>query len=329
MPSPQPGDFVNGPLTNVAVAYKQDAANFIAQRAFPEVPVKKQASTYPFFKKGAWLRSQAQVRAPGTPSAEGSFNVTYKPYECEVSAIHKKIPIDTRANYPDNVDPDAQAAEFTMDQILLLRELKWSGIAFQSGVWTTEYEGDTDFGFFDDADTDPIEVLARYIIDSSRLAGVPINKAIIPPYVMHAIRFNPKTRDYFKYTQAGSISINMLAGAIGVDWPVEILVPKAILNYAPEDVSDTETMSFVFPNHVLLMHAPASPDFMKPSAGYNFLWTGRTQGTEGVITESWWEQKVKSDYVETELANDVRIVCPDLGVFLKDAVSDAMPAPPA
>ena len=44
---------VNRPLTNMSIAYRQDATDLVADRVFPAVPVKKQSDRYIVYTKDA------------------------------------------------------------------------------------------------------------------------------------------------------------------------------------------------------------------------------------------------------------------------------------
>ena len=67
MPNPLVSDVhVNQPLTNISIAYIQQATAFIADKVFPNVPVQKQSDRYFQYLKEDWLRVEAQERAPAT-----------------------------------------------------------------------------------------------------------------------------------------------------------------------------------------------------------------------------------------------------------------------
>ena len=45
MPNPTASDVhVNRPLTNISIAYTQDASTFVADKVFPNIPVAKQSA---------------------------------------------------------------------------------------------------------------------------------------------------------------------------------------------------------------------------------------------------------------------------------------------
>jgi hypothetical protein len=72
----------------------------------------------------------------------------------------------------------------------------------------------------------------------------------------------------------------------------------------------------------LLAYAPASPSLMTPSAGYTFTWNGYLGGnSEGIKIKRFRMEHIASDRVEAEMTYDMKVVCPDMGVFVKDAVA--------
>ena len=72
MPQPTLSDVhVNRPLTNISVAYSQEAAGveFVADRAFPAIPVENKSDLYYTYKRGDFNRDEMQKRALSTESA--------------------------------------------------------------------------------------------------------------------------------------------------------------------------------------------------------------------------------------------------------------------
>ena len=76
MPLPTASDVhVNAALSNISIAYMQEASGFVADKVFPIVPVQRQGDRYFVYNRGDLLRSEAQLRAPGTESAGGGFRL--------------------------------------------------------------------------------------------------------------------------------------------------------------------------------------------------------------------------------------------------------------
>ena len=66
-------------LTNISVAYIQSAEDFIAGRAFPELPVVKQSDIYFKYNKDDWFRDEAKQRSDGAPTAYLVVGVARQP----------------------------------------------------------------------------------------------------------------------------------------------------------------------------------------------------------------------------------------------------------
>ncbi len=97
--SPAPGDVhVNRPLTNIAIAYMQDQAGYVADRVFPNIPVTHQSDAYFTFNRGDWNRDDVKERAPGTESAGTNFEIGEDSYFAKVKALHYDIADQMLAN---------------------------------------------------------------------------------------------------------------------------------------------------------------------------------------------------------------------------------------
>jgi hypothetical protein len=121
MPQPTSTDVhVNAPLTNISIAYLQDASNFIASQVFPDVPVNKQSDRFYTYDRGNFNRDEAEKRAPGSESAGGGYTIDNTPtYFCDVWAFHKDIPDQVRDNSDAVLDPDREGTEYTTQKLLI------------------------------------------------------------------------------------------------------------------------------------------------------------------------------------------------------------------
>jgi len=115
---PQPGVsqlHINAPLTNVSVGFQQDAALYVADKVFPQVPVDKQGNLFYQYPLGDWIRAQADLRAPGGESAGGGYDVTSSSYFCKKLAVHKDIDEDTLANADSVFNLERDATEWVTE----------------------------------------------------------------------------------------------------------------------------------------------------------------------------------------------------------------------
>ena len=113
MPNPTSFDVhVDAILTNMSVAYMQEADAFVASRAFPQVQVQKQSDRYFVYDQADFFRDQVQRRADGTQSAGTGYSLSTASYSAEVYALHKDIGDQTRANADDPLGEQIQLLVF-------------------------------------------------------------------------------------------------------------------------------------------------------------------------------------------------------------------------
>ncbi|MDE2099056.1 MAG: major capsid protein [Patescibacteria group bacterium] len=317
---------VDRPLTNISVAYIQSAADFIADKVFPVVPVEKQSDRYFVYNKGDWFRDEAQVRAPGTESAGGGYTIDNTPsYYAPVYAYHKDVDEQVRSNTDVPLNADRDAVEFVTQRMLLRRERQWAANYFKTGVWGLDLTGEAaapganQFLQWNQANSTPVEDIDTQIYAIKEGTGFKPNVLTIGPDVFRVLKNHPEILDRIKYTERGIVTEDILAAVFGVD---KVLVASASYNSAAQGAADA--MSFIFGKNVLLTYAEKNPGLQKPSAGYIFTWTGLLgAGAYGSrisrIPMPWLGQQ--TERIEGELAFDAKVVGADLGVFFNTAVA--------
>ena len=84
---------------------------------------------------------------------------------------------------------------------------------------------------------------------------------------------------------------------------------------------ETAVMAMVQGSDALLCYVNPAPGLLMPSAGYIFSWKGVSDGLGlDVGISKWYEQKLKADRVEGEIAFDDKVVATDLGYFFSAAI---------
>lgn len=327
MPQPTSTDVhVSRPLSNISVAYQQDAADFIADRVFPQVPVAQQFNQYWKYSKGDFHRTEAKVRPPGTESAGSGWKLETDTYAAMVKAVHKDVDDQTRANADSVFNLDREATMFVTEQLLLRRDLDWIDKYFKTGVWTG---GDVDgvasgvnageFLQWDQGGSTPIEDITEAGIKVHEGTGVRPNTLVISPYVYNALRNHSTILERIKYTERGIVTADLLASLFDVN---RVLVANGVQNTALEGAA--AAMSFIAPKHALLVYAAPSPGLMRVSGGYTFSWNG-LMGSVGFGTRirRFRMEELASDRIEGEMAYDQKLVASDVGYFFENAVGDS------
>jgi hypothetical protein len=328
MPTNQPtiSDLhVNQTLTNISVAYTQDATNFIADRVFPNIPVEHQSDQYWKYKKGTFFRMDVEPRAPGTPSAGTGFEVELDAYYTPVYALHHDVPDQVRANADSVFSLDRDATMLLTGQVMLMRDQIWANRYFRSGVWTRDITGVSSGPTgaqtlqWDQSAADPIEWVDQETTRMLEGTGRRPNTLVIGPYVLTALKHSPSILDRIKYTQRGILTEELLASMFGVD---RVLIARATQMTGNEATQGNPTLSFVFGKSLLLCHSAPAPGLMVPSAGYTFSWTGYlSAGNMGSRIKKFRMEEYAADRVEIESAFEMKIVSADLGTFVSAVVA--------
>lgn len=313
-------------MTNVSVAYLQDAANFIADKVFPIVPVKRQSDVFYVYNKGDFMRDEAQVRSGATESAGGDYGVEAdSPYYCRRHSFHKDVTPEERANYDEPLNCDTDATEFVTQKMLIRREMAWATAYFKAGVWGTEITGvvsgptDGQTVQWSEATSNPIKDITEAAVAMAGTTGYKPNKLVLSPAAFNALKNHEDILDRIKYTQKGIVTADLLATLFEVD---QVLVAWAVVNSAAKGSADS--IDFIMGKHALLCYANPSPALRKPSAGYIFAWTGlEGSGAYGnrIVRLPMDMLSLGTERIEGEIAFDAKKICGDLGVFFKDIVA--------
>lgn len=318
---------VNRPLTNVSVAFMQETEGFVADRAFPVVPVDKQSDRYFLYLRGEFNRHEMRKRAPGTESAGGTYKIDNTPtYYAENYSFHRDIPDDVRNNADDPLNLDRDATEYLTLKALINREVSWAAKYFVTGVWAQEYAGvagapgASQFQQWNQAASTPIENV-RFMRTATKLkGGLRPNKMAIGRYVWDALMDHPDIIgrvDRGQTSGPAKANLDALAALFELD---EILVLDAIQNTALEGA--TESNAFIGGKHALLFYAAPRPGIMTPTAGYTFAWRG-APGASGLGTRisKIRAPLIRSDRVEIDDNFDQKLVSADLGFMFLNAVA--------
>ena len=111
-------------------------------------------------------------------------------------------------------------------------------------------------------------------------------------------------------------------------------IPKLVVSYASKVVDGLRINDAVAQDAVaeyefladtksaMLGYAPSSPSLMTPSCGYTFVWSGYHGGnSEGIRMKNFRMEHIASDRIEAEMTYDMKVVAPDMGVFLNTVVA--------
>ena len=315
MPQPTVSDVhVDAILTNMSVAYMQEAYAFVASRAFPQINVQKQSDKYFTYSQADFFRDQVQLRADGTQSAGTGYSLSTETYSAEVYALHKDIGDQVRANSDVPLDPDMDATRFLTQQMLIRQEVEWAAAAFTTGVWGTDSTPGTLWSAASSTPIADVEAGKNTVLTNT---GYVPNTLIMSYKVFSALMDNADIVDRIKYTSQESVTEDLLARLFNVD---RVLIMAGTYNTAAEGA--TASYSQVGDRDALLCYTPTNPGLMVPSAGYTMVWSGLSagMGTSSAISRFRMEAE-KADRIEIEAAWDTKIVSSALGYFFSNPVA--------
>lgn len=339
---PSRGDVhVNRPLTNISLAFLQNADAFVADRVFPNIPVEKQSDSYFTYDRGEFNRDEMKDRAPGAESSGGNYQVSTDTYNAVVRAFHKNVPDQVRANADNPINLDREATEYVTHKALIKRETTWVTNYFTQGApgdtWTFDVDGvasgataaasfdptnasNNDKLQWNDAASTPIEDVRqgkRFVGEST---GFRPNVLVLGRSVFDTLLDHPDIVGRLDRGQTqGPAMANReaLAALFEVD---EVLVMDAIQNTATE--GQTASHSYIGGKHALLCYRAPNPGILTPSAGYTFSWTGFLGATAaGTRIKRFRMEPNASDRIEIEMAYAQKRVSEDLGYFFGSIVA--------
>lgn len=312
-------------MTNISVAYLQDANNFIADRVFPRIPVTKQSNVYFVYDRGDFFRDEMRIRAGSAESVGGEYGVeAANPYYCKLWGFHKDVTEQDRANTDSPLSCDEDATIFVSQKMLIRKEVDWASKYFKTGVWTTEYEGvdatptTGETLKWNLSTSDPISTITNDIVDIAASTAYKPNTLVLSPYVFYALKNHGDILDRIRYTQRGIVTADILASLFEVD---RILIPWGVQNTAVQGATDSN--GFIMGKHALLCYVPPRPALRTPSAGYCFTWTAlEGAGAFGnrIYRLPMDQNGLGTERIEGEIAFCNEIIAADLGIFYKDIV---------
>lgn len=309
-------------LTDLSVAYVQDRSDFVSDKVFPVVPVLKQSDQYVIFNRGDYWRDQVHPRPLGGALDPADWTKTYGEYNCVERGLAHKVDDRQRANADDPISPDRQAALLLTQAVAISNDIRWTSEYFGAGIWTNDLEGAADADFTQIADTStgaPIELFDLYKEEVRKITALEPNTLVVGAKVHRILRNHVDVKEVVKYTQTAIVDADLLARMFGIG---RYFVARAVKNTANEGATD----SFDFisaSNDALLCYAAPAPGLETPTAGYTFAWAGLLDGQAnnmGFGIERGRDTFAHSDHFEIRLANDIKLVSADLGVFFNTIV---------
>lgn len=317
-------------LTNMSMAYFQDASRYVAKNIFPICPVQLSSARFYTFSKEDLLRDNVQRKPEFGRVAPAQFGHKDDSYSCFVEqvivGIDKISALDyQRTNAPGVIDPRRAKAKFIAEQMNIHQDIVFAKNFFQTGVWTNEWTGvasnptGSQFLKFSDDNCDPVVLFDTWCTSVEQSTGRRPNRLGLGKNAYNALKANPTVIERVKYggSSANPATVNerVLAELFGIE---KVVVFSSIYNAGAVGASD---MNFICdPDNAILAYATSAPAIDEPSAGYIFTWDMLGNGQYMPTMQYDGDPGTHSEFMEGLFAADMKKTADDLAIFLKDCV---------
>lgn len=327
---------VDGPLTQMSIASFQDEEGFVATKVFPICRVNFKSDTYFQFNPDEFNRDDMQIVGDAEETKGGGFNTTTGNYSCSVYGYHKDIGGQLRANSDPQVDLEELVSRYLTLKYLIHLERKFVTNFFSSSIWGNDITGvpgsvlepgATQCLQWDDADSNPIEVVRYWKRYMKRTTGIEANTMVLTRDVKDALLDHPDFIDRVNRGQTPGGAAKGTLARIQELFEIEnIYVMDAIYNTAKKGAAANN--DFIASRKALLCHAAPQPSLMSPSGGYTFAWNYAplTEGGMGQVIDKMPIPLVRNaDRYEIQCAYDMKVTGSTLGVFFDELVGTDTP----
>ena len=314
-------------LTNMALSYYQNSANYFAKTIFPICPVDLSSDNYYIFDKedllrDSWRRKPAYGKVDPAVVSEHTETYTCKVDQMIMGIDQIRQTDLQRRQGPTIRDPKVQRTKTISEQANIHQDIVFAENFFKAGVWSDEYTGvdstsptGKQFIKFSNDNSDPIKFIDERCTAMQEATGRRPNRIAMGPNVYNALKNHPGILERVKYggTTANPASVNQLFSV------EKSVVMNSIMNKA--EMGAEADMGFIGdPNALLLAYATNSPSIDEPSAGYIFTWDMLGNGQILPILNYLGENGTHTEYIEGLMANDMKKTADDLAMFFAEAV---------
>lgn len=311
-----------GPLANVSVAYRNK--EYIADEVFPILDGSDPRAKITKFKKGAWYRDEAGIRAPGTEAKRGGYALESVSIATSEYAFAKEVTDEDRrfakVKGAPTVDPDIDALEFAADKVDLKKERRVAA-AVTGATWLDGSAGGQDVeGLWSPKGSTNTFISDMAIATKAlRALGIIPTDLVLDFATYMALKECESILEKIKYTQRGVLTKDLLAAILDLK---RIHIGAAIFSDAEETASgdDFNAVDIWTVNAGkgmgFLYHRPPKIKKKMIAAGLQ----ARIAYENGLPrrTSTWREASKHQDVYEVAEETDIVVICSDAGFLFKD-----------
>ena len=319
-------------LTNLSMAYFQDASRYVAKSIFPICPVQLSSARFYTFSKADLLRDNVARKPQFGKVAPAQMGQMDQSYSCQVDQVITGIDqISTlnyqRTNAPGVADPRRAKVKFIAEQMNLHQDIVFAQNFFKAGVWENEWTGGSEYNKsnktfikFSDDNCDPVVLFDDLCTEVEQNTGRRPNRLGLGKESYNKLKSHPAVVERVKFggSTANPATVNerVLAELFGLE---RVVVLSSIYNAAP--IGAEEDMNFICdPTAAILAYATDTPAIDEPSAGYIFTWDMLGNGQYMPTLQYEGEAGTHSEFIEGLFSADMKKTADDLAIFLKDCI---------
>lgn len=305
---------VDKPLSDFSVKVVQDDTHFKARQILSNFNSKHRQDMYYFYEPAYFMINQVKERAEGAEAAKAKYGVSRKPFTTKVYALKQPVTDETVANADKPIDRIYEdAAAFVTRQFLLNKEKKLAEGLLGTGIWATDWTGQTTaltdsnavveagaFQKFNVATSKPLDVLDEAMQTIQLKSGLRPNTMVLTRTVWTALKRNSQIKTTKLYTNSNSGAddavMNTVAEHLGISpsdiYVLDVVEPASAATidgttfqittdsegYAAgteNDDSTTLANQFIGGNGILLMHVDKTSNGQySATAAVCAQWTG-------------------------------------------------------
>lgn len=301
----------NPVLTDLAVEFMHDQTELVGRRLCPIFNTPRVNGIYPKWESENALNIPTTLeRAPSAPWSRTKAVVGEDTFFCRTRGHEETVDDDERDLYSFAFDADAAAMGRVANVLMINHELRVHTLATSSAVPTstpsTKWDASSPTIFAD------VDVAREAIHDG---IGVDANLMVIGRDVFNVLKNNSDVLDRIKYVQRGVTTEDILASLFGVN---SLIVAGIVRNTAQE--GQAIAAAKIWGEDVVLAHINGSQDLKAPTFMRTFSWTDRS-GPDGVMVESYREDKISSDTHRAKQATEEKIVSAAAGYYISNTLS--------
>lgn len=319
-------------LTNLSMAYFQDASRYVAKAIFPICPVQLSSARFYIFSKADLLRDNVSRKPQFGKVQPAQMGQADQSYSCFVDQVIVGIDQINSLNYqrtnaPGVADPRRAKVKFIAEQMNLHQDIVFAENFFKPGVWTNEWSGSTAYSEtnktfikFTDDNCDPVVLFDNLCTQVEQNTGRRPNRLGLGKNAFNALKVHPAVVERVKFggSTANPATVNerVLAELFGIE---KVVVLSSIYNKAA--LGADEDMDFICdPSSAILAYATNTPAIDEPSAGYIFTWDMLGNGQYMPTIQYEGEPGTHSEFIEGLFSADMKKTADDLAIFLKACV---------